>query len=242
MKYFAAGIPKQSIKSKAKSTSITKNSVKKDSIIFIFKNKIKVSKINVKHVELIEGMDADSIKQRFSIKGSKAKILENMVTDYKDGKLSLPGLSHKSKFDEKILNKSRIIQIITDYESAKKQREIEDINKSVDKLKKKFDLSLSRTTILDNLFNNLKKGTLENLQLFRKKLDSKSMDKDKFNDLFAQYQAADKYSRGISFLLTKSKLSIIASKRKLTSILNSIKEIRSLSKVFQHSNSVDKNI
>lgn len=67
-------------------------------------------------------LNADDLKRKFSVTGSRGKVVEKMVADYKMGKASATGLSVKSKFDPNKLNKEQFNDMLKKYETAQKDR------------------------------------------------------------------------------------------------------------------------
>lgn len=178
--------------------------------------------MNVKDIELIEGMEAHELKKRFSVTGSKARVLEGMVADYKRGRLSLPGLSHKSKFEDKILDRARLHQMIKEYDEGKRKNDLEEVRKNAKELKKKFSMTASQGKQLDKVVDDLSKGNGSKLHLAKNLLDPKKLTKERVNKLIKQYEEAQRQRRGISYLITQSKLSMVISKRKIQNLMDDI--------------------
>lgn len=189
------------------------------SVTTIFRNKIKRSKINVNDIELIEGMEASQLKKRFSVSRSKAKLLEKMVDDFKRGKLSLPGLSHKSKFDAKSLDKVLLNRMIVQYDERSKAKHIEEAKQTAAVMKKKFKMSKHDANRLENVLVDINKGKGAHVDLVKDVLDPKHLTKQRLEKFINKYEEAKKKNRGPSYLISQGNLSMIASMRKISNYL-----------------------
>lgn len=93
-----------------------------------------------KRIKNNEDLNANDIKKKFSITGSREKVLEKMVADYKMGKASTTGLSVKSKFDPNKLNKEEMNNMLKKYEAAQKDRKrVSFLNQSTNKFQNIID-------------------------------------------------------------------------------------------------------
>lgn len=214
-----------SIRDKLTGHKSQKSLYKKNSKNIIIENKIKLSKINNKDLEQIRDLNVNDLKKRYSITGSKLKLLGGMVTDYKEGQLSLsepPGIFSKKKK----LDKERLNQMLKDYDTAKKKRDLEEVQKNADDLKKNLVKSKSKRRILDKMVEDLHTGKISKAEIFKNKLDPKKMSKEQINKFLLQYVYAQKLNRGISFMISRSKLSFIPSIVRLQDIFEDLKGLR----------------
>ncbi|XP_047030604.1 uncharacterized protein LOC124637919 [Helicoverpa zea] len=122
-------------------------------------NKIKLAKVDMKDIEKIKGISANDLKKRYSIKGSKLKMLEGMVTDYNDGNLSFSQKSRKPS-STKQLTKEQLNEILKDYDTAKKKTVADEIQKNAKDLKK-IVKTQSQRQLLDNVLEDLKKESVQ---------------------------------------------------------------------------------
>lgn len=162
---------------------------------------------------MLEGFDAHELKRRFSITGSRAKILEGMVADYNRGELSLPGMSHKSKFDNKSLDKARLHRMIEQYDEGKRSRHIREARYNASILKKKFHMSSSQTRKLQKLMVELEKGKGSNVKLVKNLLNPEKCSKNHVEKLIKQYEEGQKKKRGLSYMNLRSQFSLVPSWR-----------------------------
>lgn len=178
-------------------------------------------------------MTAKELKKRFSVTGSRAKVLEGMVADYKRGKLSLPGLSHKSKFDDKPLNKDRLNRMIQKYDTVNKKsrkKDIAEAQKYVKTLKKRFNMTQSQADKLNELVIELNQGKGSNVDLVKTLLDPNKLTKERVEKFINQYEEAEKKNRGLSYI----KLSTISiSTRKIQNLMEDVKAVSGFSGILR---------
>lgn len=125
------------------------------------------------------------LKKKYSIKGSNEKILNNMITDYQKGTLSLSQFQN-SNVDFQNLNKKQIHKMLKDYEAAQKKK-YADLD--VKDLKKKFDVTKSQEKDLDKMVEDLKKGKLSATVITEANvIDPKKLDQDKINSMIQKYR------------------------------------------------------
>lgn len=146
---------------------------------------IKDSKWNtsIKNIDLIEGLGMNDLKKQFSIKGSKEKVLKNMVNDYKRGRLSLSNIQ-KSKYDVRNLSKNQLHNMINDYVTAQNEK-YADLN--ADDLKKKFNVQKSQTKVLEKMVDDFKNGKLSATAFSKHGFEPKNLNKEKLNTMLQKY-------------------------------------------------------
>lgn len=189
------------------------------SVDILYKNNLRKSKLSLKNIDLIEGFSAKDLKKKFSIKGSKQNVLENMVNDYKKGNLSLSRLPNKSKFDVRQLDEDKMKTMLQDYEMIQKRiKENADLN--ADDIKRKFSLTGSRGKVLDKMVADYKMGKASATGLSAKsKFDPNKLNKEQITDMLKKYEAAQKGRKRVSFLeKSKSKFQDIIDDMKNTNI------------------------
>ncbi|XP_021206200.1 uncharacterized protein LOC110385869 [Bombyx mori] len=174
------------------------NQIKNLSVLTIFKNHKKLSKLNISlsHLDLIEGLEAEDLKKKFSIKGSRGTLLEQMVEDYKKGNLSSAGLSDKSKFNFKKLDKDRINSMLDAYKEQKMKSKISLKLLNVNELKRKHSLSTSKEKILQKVIADYKKGKISQTAMVSlQRLRSKKLSKEELNKILQNYEKTQKKKR-----------------------------------------------
>lgn len=163
----------------------------------LYKNYKPFSKTNISlnHFRLIKGLEANDLKKKFAVRGSKEKILEQFLEDYKKGNLSSSIMSNKFNFKKidknqlnklldtytrKKLNKPKSLLSLTsvNFDDIKKRLSIRNTNeKSLDKLIADYQRENLSKSGLSNMrkldFNNLNKKRvshiLEDLKLHQRK-------------------------------------------------------------------------
>nr|XP_021190495.2 uncharacterized protein LOC110376364 isoform X2 [Helicoverpa armigera] len=193
----------------------------KHSVISLFRSNMNQSKLNIRDIELIDGMDANDLKKRFSVSGANAKILEEMVADYKDGRLSLAGMSHKSKFNDKWLDKTRLNRMIKEYDEVRRKKDLEDILDNARQLKKKFSLTKSEACNLDKVMKELNNGKGSKLELVQTLFDPNRLTKDRVQDIVKQYREGKKKKRGLSYLASNLSF-VVASKQRVHTLMSEL--------------------
>lgn len=190
----------------------------------VVENKIRLSKLNKKDLEQIRGIKAKDLKKQYSITETKLNTLGEMLTDYKQGQLSLAEEPRKQK--DKKLDKERLNEMLQDYEKAKKRKDLEDIQQNVKDLKKDVR-NKSQRVILDKILGDLDKGKVSNPGLLKSKLDPKKLNKSEIDKLLAQYgYAHSTQNRGLSFFKSKTKMAFIPSKLRFQELLEDFKDFR----------------
>uniref|UniRef100_A0A2A4JLU9 Uncharacterized protein n=1 Tax=Heliothis virescens TaxID=7102 RepID=A0A2A4JLU9_HELVI len=180
--------------------------------------KIKMSKVDTNDIKKIKEINVNDLKKRYSMTESKIKMVEGMVTDYTDGNLSFSKKSRKPTSNKK-LTKEQLNEILKDYDTAKKKRAADEIEKKAKDLKKVVKSKHERQ-LLDDVVKDLKTGKYSDAVY--NKLDANMLSIDEIKKFLAQYGDAKKLNRGLSFIIPKSKFSIISSKLK-NQVLNAIK-------------------
>ena len=193
------------------------------SITTIFKNKIHPSKIQIKDVKMLEGVRAKDLKKQFSVTGSKAKLLDQLVADYKGGKLSSLGMARKKP--SKPLDKKQLNQMIESYAKSSKKRDYDQAKKNAHQLKKKFNLDKDQAKRLDSVIEKFNKGNGSKLQLANTLLDSNKISKHRLQKLIDRYEEGRKRKRGVSYLMTPSLISVLPSKQKIENLMGEMKSL-----------------
>ena len=189
---------------------------KKPNAIAIFRNKIKKIKGDESNIELLETMDANKLKEEFSIFGSRAKVLDKMVQDYNTGRLSLPGLTHKSKFDAKSLNRIKLNKLIKQYDERSREGEIDEAKQNAAIIKKKFKMSDREANKVEKLLVDLSKGQGSELELLKDLLEPDHLTKERLDKYIKQYDHARKLNRGPSYLISQGRPSYAGPKRRIS--------------------------
>lgn len=102
------------------------------------------------------------------------------------------------------------------YEQAKKKAKI---------LKKKFNMTESQGNILDKLIADANTGKGADMPLVNNLLDPKKLTKKRVQKLMKQYEEGKRKKRGPSCMMTRSNLSLVASKRKVQNLMEDGKTV-----------------
>lgn len=97
--------------------------------------------LSLRIIDKINDMDVAELKRKFSWSSSKRKLYSQMMESYKDDKFSLSKISNKADFDPKKLSKSKIDELLKDYEE--KQKAMKSSSTKIDSLKRSL-LSLKK--------------------------------------------------------------------------------------------------
>lgn len=181
---------------------------------------------------MLKGADARQLKKQFSVTGSKAKLLEKMVDDYRRGRISVSGLSRKSKFNAKRLDKAQLNKMLKQYDKGSRERNIEEAKKNAAIMKKKYSMSQSEADELERVLVELSKGKGSHVELVRNLLDPKKLTKERIEKFITKYKEAQRKHRGLSYMITKSNLSFVASKQ-LEKIIKDVQGIKGLSGIIR---------
>lgn len=174
-------------------------------------------KLTIKDIELLEGMEVNNMKKRFAVTGPKANILEMMVADYKRGRFSSQGTSHKPKpttSTPKALDKATLDQMIKDYDEEIRKKDLEEIQKNADDLKKRFAMPEAEGIKFDNIVKELYKGKGSQLDLTAALLDPKKLTKEQLNTLIKEYEDSQVKKKRLSNIFGQSRLSLDTSKKR----------------------------
>lgn len=199
---------------------------RKHSVITVLRNKIKRSKMDIYDIELLEGMDARHLQKQFSITGSRAIVLEKMVDDYNRGRLSIPGKSHKSKYNSKSLDKVKLNKMITQYNERSRDQIFDDPKWNAAIIKKKFRLSERETNKVEKLLDDLNKGKGSDVDLLRDLLVPERLTKDNLDKFLRQHEEARKKGRRISYLISQGRPSDPGPARRVSNLMENLKGLK----------------
>ncbi|KAG6454432.1 hypothetical protein O3G_MSEX008682 [Manduca sexta] len=174
------------------------------SVVTLFKNKKKFSKINMslKDLDLIDGLEFEDLKKKFSIKGSKEKLLEKLIHDYKKGDLSAAGsMSNKSKYNElKKLDKEQLHKMLETYAEKSKNNRLSIAEAIIGNLKTNTSLSSLKRGLFDKVLESFKKGDLSKSATSKIcKLDVKKLSKKEISIIIKKFQEQEKKKRRVTF-------------------------------------------
>ncbi|XP_060805704.1 uncharacterized protein LOC132902872 [Amyelois transitella] len=186
--------------SKALSLIKSRLSIKNAPVEILFRNKKSLTLPNpsLKNLQLIDGFTASELKRKFFVPGSKTKILEELVKEYKKGNLSMSGISKTSKYKEQELDQEKLNKIIRQYKKVRK-KSIASINEmkysDKDSLKRKFSLAGSKGRVFTEMIEDFRNGKISLTKLTHSKTYPKKFNKDQMNELLKVYEDSKKRKR-----------------------------------------------
>ena len=173
--------------------------------------KIKLSKISTNDIKRINALKTSALKKRYSLTGPQLKVLRGMVKDFNAGNISLSKVSRKSS-RKSLPTKERLNEVLESYEAAKKkQADVKQIQKNAKNIKK-IVRTESKRRVLDDILDDLNKGKISNVDFIKSKLNLVTSNKREIRKFLNQYRDAKKKNRGLSYIITKSKQSLIIPK------------------------------
>ncbi|KAF9424886.1 hypothetical protein HW555_000187 [Spodoptera exigua] len=187
----------------------------RNSITSLFKNKNNKSKLAIKDIDLIEGMEANDLMKLYTVSEPKVPLLEMMVADYKRGRFSIPGASTKQKKKKIALDQAKLDQMINEYDEEVRKKDLEEIQNNAETLKKKFALSNAQVLKLDNIVQELHQGKSYQLDIATVLLDPKDLTKEQFHSLIKEYEDTQVKKSRLSQILDQSRQSLEHSKKKV---------------------------
>lgn len=145
-------------------------------------------KFNVKILDALRNFSITEVKRKFSIKGSKVNILNQMIDDFKAGKLTELNIQpNKSNIDVSKIDKEQVNEILEDYQQMQKRAKD---NEKLDagELKEKFNISGTKAKILDEFVEDLRKENPSVASIaIKRTFDPDNTDKKKMLQILKKY-------------------------------------------------------
>nr|XP_053614658.1 uncharacterized protein LOC128677670 [Plodia interpunctella] len=181
------------------------------------KNKKKPTSENTSLKTLgLDGLSASELMSKYAISGPKAKILNELLNEYKKGSnIDLPNLS---KYKE--LDKDKINKIINQYDKSRKKLKANiDQIKHMDKdeLKDKLKISGPKGKVFNQMIDDYRTGKISLTSLTKTKTVPKRLNKEQINQMLVFYEETKKNKKSYSpFRKAKDKNSKITTPTSLT--------------------------
>nr|XP_053614359.1 putative autophagy-related protein 11 [Plodia interpunctella] len=125
-----------------------------------------------------KNIDADELKRKFSLSGSKAKVYNKLFE--KKGKISLTELTQTKVYEKTKKSKNNVINI----DNFK--------NMDKDELKRKLSLSGSEAKVFNKMVDDYRKGKISLTDLTQSKNEPKKLNKEKVDEMLKLYDEKKK--------------------------------------------------